>query len=599
MANFISKTGQFLTQLRVWAVNLFTLFVLLYTVVIVVMLVRQLPPKIDPEGKVLIISPQGLILDQEVYPTELNFPFVLPPDNQIQSRDLVRLIRAAADDERLAGVLVDFSAASFSGASTALRIADELAALRASGLPTFAYAETLSTAAYMMAAQMEQVFVHPSGAVAISGLGGYRDYTRDLTEKLRISIHNYSQGDYKSAVDGLTRNNMSDADREQITAFSAPIWSAIKQRMSSGRGLEPELFQTMADQHPVVLFNEAAYDNLAFAVEQEVIDGTLSFPDFRAMMIEQFGRSDDEERETYPHIPASAYLAQLPTEQEDAEDEVAVVFVEGAIRTGASSPGVAGAQDIAAQLRRAYENPLTQALVLRVNSPGGSVIGSDLIRDELVAAAARDLPVMVSMGDVAASGGVWVSTPADQIFAEPTTITGSIGVAIVFPTLENVFDYAGVHFDGVTTSQYAGWNLNLPVDERLDAVFARWASSAYGHFINSVATDRGQEPDYIRSIAGGRVWIAPDALERGLIDQLGTLEDAVAAAASQAGLEDYRVNYVVPQMSPAIALLRRFGVTSPVDLSLLGRVEALLEQWANVTEPRAAVMCSHCVLELN
>ncbi len=584
--------------------NLFTLILLVYFIGLIVVVIGKLPGKVDPEGKVLILAPSGLILEQEVYPSELDLPFLMSAEEQTQTRDLVRLIRSAASDEQLAGVVIDFSKAAFAGPSTALRIAEELAALRGSGKPVIAYSESLTTGSYTMAAQADEIYVHPSGAVAISGLGGYRDYTRELTEKLQITIHNYSQGDYKSAVEGLTRNDMSEPDRRQREELYAPIWASFKAAMAAGRGLEPEVFQTMADEQPVVLANEAAYDNLAFAEQQGVIDGTRSFPDFRAYMIEKFGRAEDDERETYPHIGHQAYLAQLGPEPADAEDAVAVVFVEGGIQPGSIGPGVAGSDDVAQLIRRAHEDASTRALVLRVNSPGGSIIASDIIRDELVMAKSKNLPVVVSMGDVAASGGVWISSPADSIYAEPTTITGSIGVAIAFPTLENAFDYIGVSFDGVTTSKYAGWGINQPVNEELDAVFARWAGGAYQRFISQVAQDRGKEEDYIRSIAGGRVWIAPAAQERGLVDEMGTMEDAIDAAATLAQLDDYRVNYVVKEASPGFALLQWF--TGSVGLGMqqqpLGSYARLAVQFLtsleNISQPRATVMCTLCAVEL-
>jgi len=231
------------------------------------------------------------------------------------------------------------------------------------------------------------------------------------------------------------------------------------------------------------------------------------------------------------------------------------------------------------------------------------VIASDLIRDELAAAKLRGIPIVVSMGDVAASGGVWVSTPADTIFAEPTTITGSIGVAIAFPTLENVFEYIGVNFDGVTTSEQAGWGPVMPVGEKLDAIFARWAGSAYEQFINKVAVSREKDPDYIRSIAGGRVWLAPKALELGLIDKLGTMENAIDYAAEQAGLDDFRVNYVVKEVSPVMFLLRELSlgagvvIQSPVS-SLADRIAALFGGLENISQPRATLLCEVCLVDM-
>jgi len=602
---FFARLGSVLTNIRIWTVNVLTLLVLVYVVGIVVFALRQLPGMEDPSGKVLILNPEGVILDQVVYPSELGFPFAMPEEDQVQSRDMIRLIRKAAEDERLSGVLVDFSKASFAGASTALNIASELAALKDSGKAVIAYSESLSTASYLMAAQAQEIFVHPSGAVAISGLGGYRDYTKELTDKLKITIHNYSQGDYKSYVEGYTRTDMSDADREQRTALYGPIWSTMKEQMAASRDLDPELFQYLADNHVVPLLSEAGYDNLAYATSNSIIDGAKTFPEFRSYMIEKFGKdeSEDQERDTYPHIGWAAYEAQIPAEEETSEDSIAVVFVEGAIQTGEMAPGVAGAADIAPLLRRAHESDETRAIVMRVNSPGGSILGSDIIRDELEAASRKGLPIIVSMGDVAASGGVWVSTPAAAIFAEPTTITGSIGVAVAFPTIENVLDHIGINLDGVTTSVNAGWGLGRPVDEKLDALFARWASSSYERFINVVAQSREREPDYIRSIAGGRVWLAPSALELGLVDQLGTMEDAIEYAAIQAELEDYRVSYVTKPISPTMALLRRFSIATsnvsqgPFNL-YAAKAARLMDTLDNISQPQATVMCTVCSVEM-
>ncbi len=605
MKGFFTRLGNILTTLRVWTVNLFTLLILVYVVGMVVFVLRELPGRVDPTGKVLILNPEGAILDQEVYPSEFEVPFAMPQRDQIQTRDLIELIRAAAKDERLSGVVVDFSGASFAGPSTALRIAGELASLKASGKPVVAYSDSLTTSSYLMAAQADEIYLHPAGALAISGLGGYRDYTRELTEKLKITIHNYSQGDYKSAVEGMTRSDMSAADREQRIALYKPIWARLKEQMAAPRELEPELFQDLADNHVIPLLGEAGYDNLAYATRNGLIDGTKTFAEFRSFMIEKFGKdeSGDEARDTYPHISWSAYWAQMVPEEESATDTVAVVFVEGAIQTGHMRPGVAGSEDIAPLIRRAHESDDTRAIVLRVNSPGGSILGSEQIRDELEAARRKGLPVVVSMGDVAASGGVWISTPAEAIFAEPTTITGSIGVAVAFPTIENTLDHIGVKLDGVTTSRHAGWNPGRPVDESLDAIFARWASSAYERFIEVVAASRGRDSEYIRSIAGGRVWLAPKALELGLIDQLGTMEDAVVHAARLAELDDYRVHYTVQPMSPAIELLRRFSITAgqsharSINL-FAASATRLMETLDNLSQPRATVMCTVCSVEL-
>jgi protease-4 len=598
----MAKVSAFLTSLRIWTVNLFTLAFLIYLVVMVVVVAQKMPQKVDPQGKVLMLNPEGLILDQQAYSSKPSFPFNLRNKKQLQSRDLIRLIRSAAEDERLTGVLIDFSKAKFAGPTTALQIAGELAALRESGKPVIAFSDVLSTSSYLMAAQADEIYVHPSGAVSISGLGGYRNYTRELTDKLKITMHNYSQGDFKSAVEGLTRSDMSEPDRLQREELYGPIWAAIKAQMAAPRELDPEIFQQIADDYTVPLLNEAAYDNLVFAEQEGIIDGTRSFPQFRAYMIEKFGEDEDADIETYPHIYAGQYMAQLPPESDEAEHAVAVVFAEGAIQTGSIAPGVAGADDVSWLIRQAYEDERTRAIVLRVNSPGGSIIASDMIRDELVAAKVKGLPVFISMGDVAASGGVWISTPADTIFAEATTITGSIGVAIAFPTLENVYDHVGVNPDGVTTSEYAGWGLNQGIDEKLDALFARFASSAYNRFISVVASSRDREPEYIRSIAGGRVWIGSAALELGLVDEMGSLEDTIAAAAAAADIEDYDVNYVHLDPPFTALLLEKFSASMGVEINspygyFAESFASLMEIVEGISQPRATVMCTTCMVE--
>ena len=608
MKGFFSKLGAFLTGVRVWTINIFTLVFIVYLVGVVVYLVNQMPETVDPTGKVLIIDPEALVLDQEIYPDGFEFPFALETEEQLQTRDLIKLIRSAAEDDRLAGVLLDFSGTSFAGISTAMQVAEELSAIKASGTPVIAYSQALSTASYLQAAQADEIFVHPSGAVAITGIGGYRDYTRELTDKLKITIHNYSQGDYKSAVEGLTRNDMSEPDKEQRRALYDPLWQNLKANMANARGVDTSLFQTLADEHSLPLVAEAGYSNLKFAEENGLIDGTKTFYDIRSYMIERFGADTSEgvETETYPHISWQAYLAQqqplIPSPT--TEDAVAVVFVQGGIQEGPEGPGVAGSDDIASQLRRAHEADNTRAVVLRVNSPGGSIVASDIIRSEFAAAKAKGLPVVVSMGDVAASGGVWVSMPADRIFAEPATITGSIGVAVAFPTVENSLDYLGIHLDGLATSEHAGWSPLMPVSEKLDALFARWASGAYDHFVSSVANAREKDPEYIRSIAGGRVWLAPDALERGLIDDFGTLDDAVAFAAKQAGLEKdaYDVSYVTKPVSPAVLFLQQLDLSGQVSVngnlqSLAEAITDTLRGLQGLNAPKATVMCTDCIFD--
>ena len=266
---------------------------------------------------------------------------------------------------------------------------------------------------------------------------------------------------------------------------------------------------------------------------------------------------------------------------------------------------MAGADGVVKQIRSAHENENTEAIVLRVNSPGGSIIASEMIRDELFAAKRKGLNVIVSMSDIAASGGVYISTPADYIFAEPTTITGSIGVAIALPTLENVADYIGINFDGVVTSKHGAWDQTQAVDDDLDKRFASWGADAYDRFISVVAESRSKSYEEIKEIAGGRVWIATSAREIGLVDEIGGIDDAIAHAANITKLEDYQVKYYGEELSNAELILKELLENSDVSfgehkvMSALNDLATLYETLAGIQEPKALFTCTDCVVDLD
>ena len=323
-------------------------------------------------------------------------------------------------------------------------------------------------------------------------------------------------------------------------------------------------------------------------------------------MIQEFGLDEEAEAETFRTISYKEYVGQIIDEDfSDSDNQIAVITAEGAIMEGDITRGVAGADGIVKQIRSAHEDENTKAIVLRVNSPGGSIIASEMIRDELIAAKRKGLNVIVSMGDVAASGGVYISTPADYIFAEPTTITGSIGVAIALPTLENVMDYIGVNFDGVTTSKNGAWDQTQAVDDDLDAIFVSWGVDAYDRFINILAESRSKSYEEIKEIAGDRVWIATTAREIGLIDEIGGIDDAITYAARIAKLEEYQVEYYGEELSNAEVILKELLENSDVSfgehkvLSALNGLATLYEALAGIHQPTALLTCRDCLVEFD
>ena len=606
LKSIFSWLGRFLEKARTVMLNLGTVLILIFFAIIIIGALTSFGPEIkDPSGRVLLIDPKGTVVDQEVF----NYDFLINLGtnfsmDQIQTRDLIQLIRAAADDEDIPAVFIDFSSTDFAGPTTAINIAKELKALRDSGKRVIAFNDRLSTTSYLMASQASEVWIHPVGSVSIRGLGGMRAYQKELYENLKINVNNYSEGDFKSALEPNTRTDMSENDRMQREALFNPIWNEMKFLMAEGRGIKSDDIQSFADDY-IGFFGEAEIGNIAYAEANNIIDCTKSFPEFRQYMIQEFGLDEEAETETHKTISYNEYAKQIDEDISDSDNQIAVITAEGAIMEGDISQGVAGANGVVKQIRSAHENENTKAIVFRINSPGGSVIASEMMRDELFVAKRKGIDVIVSMGDYAASGGVYISTPADYIFAEPTTITGSIGVAIAIPTLENAMDYIGVNFDGVVTSKHGGWDPTQAINDDLDKIFAGWGADIYDRFINFVAESRSQSYEEIKAIAGGRVWIATSAKKIGLIDEIGGIDDAITYAANMAELEDYQVEYYGEELSPEEMILKKLlenfdvSLEEPKVLLALNGLARLYETLTGIQEPKALLTCKDCLVDLD
>ena len=604
--SIFSWLNGFLKKARIIMLNIATAIVLIFFIILIFVPITSVKSEVkDVSGRVLFIDPVGTVVDQEVFSSDFLLDIAAGSSTeQIQTRDLIQLIRAAGKDEDIPAVLIDFSSTSFAGPTTAINIAKELKALRDSGKKVIAFNDRLSTTSYLMASQASEIWLHPVGSINIRGIGGVRAYQKELYENLKINFHNYSQGDFKSAVESNTRTKMSEKDKMQRENLLNPIWYEMKSLMAQGRGIELDDIQSFADEY-VGFFGEAEIGNIAYAKEKNIIDGIKSFPEFRQYMIEEFGLDKEAKTETYKTISYDDYKKQINEDYSNSENQIALITVEGVIMEGDIIQGIAGANGIVKQIRSAHEDENTKAIVFRVNSPGGSVIASEMMRDELIAAKRKGINVIVSMGDYAASGGVYISTPADYIFAEPTTITGSIGVAIALPTFENAMDYVGVNFDGVYTSKYAGWDPTQAIDDDLDKIFASWGADVYDRFINFVAESRSQSYQEIKDIAGGRVWIATSAKEIGLVDEIGGINDAITYAAKISELEDYKVQYYSEAPSPEELILKELIENFDVSLgdtevlSALNGLTSLYETLMGIQQPKALLTCNDCLVNLD
>ena len=591
--------GRFLTSTRIVVTNLITFIFLALVFIGLISVFIPNERSIDKEGKVVILNPEGVLVDQEVQYSDFQFSF--GQVEQIQTRDLIKLIQSISKDEDIPAVLVDFSGLSYSGPTNLIKISQEIKKL--SELKrVIAFSDRYTTSSYLIAAHADEIYIHQAGGFDIQGIGGYRSYSKSLYENLKMKVYNYSQGDYKSAVEGLTRDSMSDFDKKQRKALYDPIWSKYKEIIAEARDISKEKVQNFADSY-FDFIGEAAFDNIDAGIEQDYLTGVKSFPEFRSFMIDEFGKDESSDRETYNYITYQEYSSSMKEDKEKSENIISVITAEGAIVEGEISQGFAGSAGIARQIRKAHEDDKTKAIVFRVNSPGGSIIASEIIRDELLQAKNKGKKVVVSMGDYAASGGVYISTPADYIFAHPTTITGSIGVAIAFLTTEDSLEYIGISKDGVQTSKFAGWTPELPVTKELDNIFNNLAERSYQRFLEVVSESRKKDVSEINKIAGGRVWIGTDALQIDIIDELGDIDDAIGKAAALAKISDYQLKYSSSDVSFVETVLSEiFGKLSlPLEkIKFVNASESIykfLTELAPFNKPSASMICKVCIIE--
>ena len=591
--------GRFLTSTRIVVTNLITFIFLALVFIGLISVLIPNERSIDKEGKVVILNPEGVLVDQEVQYSDFQFSF--GQVEQIQTRDLIKLIQSISKDEDIPAVLVDFSGLSYSGPTNLIKISQEIKKL--SELKrVIAFSDRYTTSSYLIAAHADEIYIHQAGGFDIQGIGGYRSYSKSLYENLKMKVYNYSQGDYKSAVEGLTRDSMSDFDKKQRKALYDPIWSKYKEIIAQARGISIDNVQNFADSY-FDFIGEAAFDNIDAGIEQDYLTGVKSFPEFRSFMIDEFGKDESSDRETYNYITYQEYSSSIKEDKEKSENIISVITAEGAIIEGEISQGFAGSAGIARQIRKAHEDDKTKAIVFRVNSPGGSIIASEIIRDELLQAKNKGKKVVVSMGDYAASGGVYISTPADYIFAHPTTITGSIGVAIAFLTTEDSLEYIGISKDGVQTSKFAGWTPELPVTKELDNIFNNLAERSYQRFLEVVSESRKKDVSEINKIAGGRVWIGTDALQIDIIDELGDIDDAIGKAAALAKISDYQLKYSSSDVSFVETVLSEiFGKLSlPLEkIKFVNASESIykfLTELAPFNKPSASMICKVCIIE--
>ena len=500
------------------------------------------------ERTTLVLAPQGRLVEQ--YTTDpvsraLGRALGGQDAGEVQLRDLLRAIEAARGDDKIERVLLRLGGLQPSGYASLRELAAALASLRESGKQVVAFSENLGQGQYLLAAQADEVYLDPMGSLLLQGIGRYRQYFRQgLQDKLGVDVHLFRVGEYKSAAEPYVLDAASAESKEADLFWMNDIWGRYLDDVAAARKLDRAELAAQIDQLAAGI--EAAGGDVArHALELKLVDGLKTRQEVLDLLAER-GVADEDEDLGFRNIGLGAYLQHLDRKALplDKRPQVAVVVAEGEIIGGEST---------AALLRQAREDDDVKAVVLRVDSPGGEVFASEQIRREVALLKQAGKPVVVSMGDLAASGGYWISMDADRIYADPSTITGSIGIFGLVPNFTRTLDKIGVHTDGVGTTRYAGaFDVTRPLDPDVARVIQAVIDKGYADFIGKVAEARQRKVEEIDAVARGRVWSGAQALERGLVDAMGGLSDAVADAATRAGLEDgkFRLRYVEKDPSP-------------------------------------------------
>lgn len=515
---------------------------------------------IVPTKAALVLAPQGALVEQlagdpferaiaEAYGR--NRPETL-------LRDLVDSVDAATKDKRIELMVLDLGRMSGGGIAKMAELAQAIQRFRASGKKVYAFGESYDQAQYYLAAQADEIYLDPHGLVLIEGFGYYRTFLKGVIDKLAVDVNVFRAGKFKSFTDQFSRSDMSEQEEQESLAWLNALWSQYQAGVTEARGLDAGAIAAYSTGYAEIA--KAHRGDLATAaLEKNLVTELKSRREFEDQLKRLVG--EDKDDHSYKSVLHWDYLAAARSADalKIEGDHVGVVVAAGEILDGSQPPGTIGSESTSRLLRDALHDDEVKAVVLRIDSPGGSMLASEVIRREIDALRDAGKPVIASMSSMAASGGYYIAMDADEIWASPATLTGSIGVFAVFPTIERTLQKFGVTIDGVGTTPYAGsLRLDRTLNDGAKEILQNSIDHAYSVFVNNVASARERSFDDIDAVAQGRVWAGVDAAQQGLVDKLGSYKDALDAAAERAGLgKDYKVHYIEPPLGWRQAIAMR------------------------------------------
>ncbi|EDX5483604.1 signal peptide peptidase SppA [Salmonella enterica subsp. diarizonae] len=573
IAGFFKWTWRLLNFVREMVLNLFFIFLVLVGVGIWMQIGNGSNSEQTAHGA-LLLDISGVIVDKPSTNHRLGAlgrQLFGASSDRLQENslfDIVNAIRQAKDDRNITGIVLDLKNFTGTDQPSMRYIGKALREFRDSGKPVFAVGENYSQGQYYLASFANKIWLSPQGQVDLHGFATNGLYYKTLLDKLKVSTHVFRVGTYKSAVEPFIRDDMSPAAREADSRWIGELWQNYLHTVSANRQISPQQLFPGA-QAIIDGLTSVGGDTAKYALDHKLVDALASSADVEKALTKQFGWSKTENN--YRAISYYDYSLKKPA---DNGGTIAVIFANGAIMDGEETPGNVGGDTTASQIRDARLDPKVKAIVLRVNSPGGSVNASEVIRAELAAAKAAGKPVVVSMGGMAASGGYWISTPANYIVASPSTLTGSIGIFGVINTVENSLSSIGVHSDGVSTSPLAEISMTKALSPEVQQMMQLSIEYGYKRFITLVAEARKRTPEQIDQIAQGHVWTGEDAKANGLVDSLGDFDDAVAKAAELAKLKQWHLDYY--QDEPTVLDMVMDSMTGSVRAMLPEAIQAIL-----------------------
>ena len=587
LATLFRWIGKFLSTTRTIMGNLF--FLLLIAMIFFTFLSEKKIPVI--KDATLILSLSGDIVEEKQprdpvteLLSELTITRQTPAETLLQ--DVLDAIHHAATDSQIKCILLDLKDLGTVGLDQMQTIGEALNQFKKSGKKIIAAEDYYPQKAYYLASYASEIYLNPMGGVDLHGFGAYPLFFREALEKLRINYHVFRVGSYKSAVEPILRDSMSLEAKEQMRGLLTSLWSIFTTDITRQRSLPADAVDHYTNNIPAKLA-AAGGSTARLAVESKLVDGLKTREEIRAYLAKQSATAPDH---GFSQISLNSYLRTItPSFQPPlvaADNTIGIIIAEGMILDGEQAVGAIGGDTLASVIRKARLDPMVKAVVLRVNSGGGSAFASEIIRQEILELKKNNKPLVVSMGSTAASGGYWIAANANEIWASTATVTGSIGIFAAIPTFENSLASLGIHSDGFGTTQLAsGLNVSRPLAPPLKEAVQMTLEHGYQQFLSLVAQGRQMDDERVQTIAGGRVFHGKEAQELGLIDKIGTLEDAITSAAKMAKIDDYSPIYIEKPRSFLDEMLGIFKGQVAATLLRQAISQPLAQQIRHLTAP--------------